>query len=67
MMMLRKFITNLLILTSLIVVAENPKREFRGAWLHVIGQSQWMSKNVQQQQKYIEEQNVRNKDIKSSL
>ena len=54
--MLRKFIIGLLILTSLIVVAQNPKREFRGAWLHVIGQSQWMNKNVQQQQKYIEEQ-----------
>ena len=36
--------------------AQNPKREFRGAWLHVIGQSQWMNKNVEQQKKYIEEQ-----------
>lgn len=31
----------------------NPKREFRGAWLHVIGQSQWMNKNVAQQKEYI--------------
>ena len=22
-------------------VSGNPKREFRGAWLHVIGQTQW--------------------------
>ena len=36
--------------------ADNPKREFRGAWLHVIGQNQWMNKNVDQQKKYIEEQ-----------
>lgn len=35
---------------------ENPKREFRGAWLHVIGQSQWMDKNVSQQQQYIRDQ-----------
>ncbi len=25
---------------------ENPKREFRGAWLHVIGQTQWQNKNT---------------------
>ena len=36
--------------------AENPKREFRGAWLHVIGQTQWQIKSVAQQKKYIEEQ-----------
>ena len=36
--------------------SQNPKREFRGAWLHVIGQSQWMNKNVAQQKKYIEDQ-----------
>lgn len=36
--------------------AENPKREFRGAWLHVIGQSQWMNKTTSQQMQYIEDQ-----------
>lgn len=35
---------------------ENPKREFRGAWLHVIGQSQWMNKNTEQQKAYIRDQ-----------
>ena len=35
---------------------ENPKREFRGAWLHVIGQSQWMSKTTEQQKAYMIEQ-----------
>lgn len=33
-----------------------PKREFRGAWLHVIGQSQWMNKTPAQQRAYIDEQ-----------
>ena len=34
----------------------NPKREFRGAWLHVIGQTQWKSKSTAEAKKYIEEQ-----------
>ncbi len=34
----------------------NPKREFRGAWLHVIGQSQWQNKTTEQAKKYIEDQ-----------
>lgn len=33
-----------------------PKREFRGAWLHVIGQSQWMQKTPAQQRAYIIDQ-----------
>ena len=39
-----------------IILSQNPKREFRGAWLHVIGQSQWMNKNPRQQKDYICEQ-----------
>lgn len=34
----------------------SPKREFRGAWLHVIGQSQYMNMTPAQQQKYIIDQ-----------
>ena len=34
----------------------NPKREFRGAWLHVIGQSQWQNKTTAQAQEYIRQQ-----------
>lgn len=34
----------------------NPKREFRGAWLHVIGQTQWQNKSTEQAKKYISEQ-----------
>ncbi|MDE7381370.1 MAG: family 10 glycosylhydrolase [Muribaculaceae bacterium] len=37
-------------------MAENPKREFRGAWLHVIGQSQWQNKTPVKAQEYIREQ-----------
>ena len=33
-----------------------PKREFRGAWLHLIGQTQWMNKTPAQQRDYIREQ-----------
>ena len=33
-----------------------PKREFRGAWLHVIGQGQWKAKNTEQQKAYIRQQ-----------
>lgn len=34
----------------------NPKREFRGAWLHVIGQSQWQNKTTAQAKAYIDSQ-----------
>lgn len=36
--------------------AQNPKREFRGAWLHVIGQSQWKKMNTHEQKAYIIDQ-----------
>lgn len=35
---------------------EIPKREFRGAWLHVIGQTQYMNKTPEQCRAYISEQ-----------
>lgn len=35
---------------------ENPKREFRGAWLHIIGQSQWQNKSTEQAKAYIHDQ-----------
>lgn len=35
---------------------ESPKREFRGAWLHVIGQSQWQNKTTEQAKAYIRDQ-----------
>lgn len=39
-----------------VAAAENPKREFRGAWIHVIGQNQWMNKSPQQQRDYIDQE-----------
>lgn len=42
--------------------AQNPKREFRGAWLHVIGQSQWQNKTTEQAKAYIREQLDKLKD-----
>lgn len=33
-----------------------PKREFRGAWVHLIGQSQWAAKTPAQQREYIRQQ-----------
>lgn len=51
------------LISALIVVGsfmtttgQNPKREFRGAWLHVIGQTQWQNKTTEQAKKYIEDQ-----------
>lgn len=35
---------------------DNPKREFRGAWLHVIGQSQYQNKTTKQAKAYISDQ-----------
>ncbi len=37
-------------------IADNPKREFRGAWLHVIGQTQWQNKTTEQAKAYIRDQ-----------
>ncbi len=34
----------------------HPKREFRGAWLHVIGQTQWQNKTTEQAKAYIDDQ-----------
>lgn len=36
--------------------AGNPKREFRGAWMHVIGQSQYAKMTTEQTQKYLIDQ-----------
>lgn len=38
------------------VAQDNPKREFRGAWLHVIGQTQWQNKTTEQAKAYIVDQ-----------
>ncbi|MCH5214726.1 MAG: family 10 glycosylhydrolase [Muribaculaceae bacterium] len=54
---MRRFLFILVsVLLTFSAYAENPKREFRGAWIHVIGQSQWMNKTPQQQRDYISKQ-----------
>lgn len=50
------FLVIYIIFSTLLLYSQNPKREFRGAWLHVIGQSQWQNKNPEQQKRYIREQ-----------
>ena len=42
--------------TALSGFGENPKREFRGAWLHVIGQTQWQNKTAREAKRYISDQ-----------
>ena len=44
--MMRRLLAIAALLLALAAGAANPKREFRGAWLHIIGQSQYM--NLQQ-------------------
>lgn len=53
-----RLLSLLLTLCSLAVMAEEPapKREFRGAWLHVIGQTQYMQKTPEQCRAYIVDQ-----------
>ena len=47
------FLAGVALMAGLPSAADNPKREFRGAWLHVIGQTQWQSKSTAEAQKYI--------------
>lgn len=35
---------------------DNPKREFRGAWLHIIGQSQYRNQSTENNKRYISDQ-----------
>lgn len=62
---MKKTLSKLSILLFLLLISfisfsasasDAPKREFRGAWLHLIGQTQWMNKTPAQQREYICEQ-----------
>lgn len=50
----------LFLLAALILIssarAENPKREFRGAWLHVVGDIRWADMSVAKQKQFIIDQ-----------
>lgn len=55
--MKRLFISLIIVFSCIAAaIAQNPKREFRGAWLHVIGQTQWQNKTPKQQKEYITNQ-----------
>ena len=43
-------------------VAENPKREFRGAWMHTVFQGQYKNQSTDQNKQYIREQLDKLKD-----
>lgn len=49
-------ILTLLAFVTSSLALDNPKREFRGAWLHVIGQTQWQNKTTAQAKEYIVDQ-----------
>ncbi len=54
---LKLIICSLLFLASEAAFAvDAPKREFRGAWLHLIGQTQWMNMTPAKQKEYIRRQ-----------
>lgn len=46
----------LLTLTSFPAQAENPKREFRGAWLHTVGQTHFTQRNREDNKAYLRNQ-----------
>ncbi|MGM9816200.1 MAG: glycoside hydrolase family 10 protein [Lepagella sp.] len=47
------FLLGVMMCVAANMFAVNPKREFRGAWLHVIGQTQWQNKTTEQAKAYI--------------
>lgn len=55
---IRKIVLSIVCFISIIstYATDNPKREFRGAWLHIIGQSQYQGKTLEELQAYISEQ-----------
>ena len=56
-MTIRRILLLLILLSTIRCFAvNNPKREFRGAWLHVIGQTQWQNKTTEQAKAYIRDQ-----------
>lgn len=63
-MSLKKYLFSLILaVTVLSGWAQNaPKREFRGAWLHVIGQTQWQNKTTEEGKAYIDDQFQRLQD-----
>lgn len=46
----------LICLFTMAIVAQNPKREFRGAWMHTIGQGQYAKQSTEENKKYLRDQ-----------
>ena len=57
---MKRYITHLLMLfaiaTSITASAQNPKREFRGAWMHTVGQGQYARMTTDQNKAYLRNQ-----------
>lgn len=53
---MRLIVTLLVAMATLLGAAQTPKREFRGAWLHVIGQSQYQKMTPEECRRYIASQ-----------
>ncbi|MCC8115431.1 MAG: family 10 glycosylhydrolase [Bacteroidales bacterium] len=45
-----------MMIVGISAASENPKREFRGAWMHTIGQSQYKEQTTEQNQAYLRKQ-----------
>lgn len=54
--MKKLFITLALVLTTVAAVAQNPKREFRGAWMHTVYQAQYHDQNTNENKAYLRDQ-----------
>ncbi len=52
----KKLISILFVFFSLTVFAQNPKREFRGAWMHTVHQSQYAKMTPQETKDYLIDQ-----------
>ena len=54
--MLKKIILTIVVVCGLTAFAGNPKREFRGAWMHTVFQPQYASKSTAELQSYLTDQ-----------
>lgn len=50
---MKRLFLSILILAPLLALCQSPKREFRGAWMHTIGQSQYASQSSGECQEYL--------------
>lgn len=50
------FLLMLFAVSAVTAQQQNPKREFRGAWLHIIGQSQYARMGTEEMKRYIADQ-----------